>query len=82
MNPRPKSVKAIDNYRLIITFKNGDEKIFDVSSLLEFKMYEKLKDKSFFSSVKTDGTCVYWNDEIDLCPDLIYEKSFSIGDNK
>ena len=38
-------------------------------------MYERLKDKSYFKLVKTDGMCVFWDDEIDLCPDLIYEKS-------
>ena len=75
MNPRPKSVQPLENYKIIITFQNGEIKQFDVSPLMQYKIYERLKDKSYFKLAKTDGMCVFWDDEIDLCPDLLYEKS-------
>jgi hypothetical protein len=75
MNPRPIAVEPIENYRLIVTFQNGETKIFDVSTLLQYPMYENLKDKSVFNLVKVDGHCIYWDDDIDICPDMLYEKS-------
>ena len=75
MNPRPVSVKPLDGYRLLITFQNDEQKIFDVSPLLDMPMYQKLKNKGFFSLAKADGMCVFWNDEIDICPDMAYEES-------
>ncbi len=81
MNPRPSKVQAMENYNLLVTFENGEQKIFDVAPLLERPMYARLKNKGFFSLVKADGTCVYWNDDIDLCPDMTYEKSVSVEVN-
>jgi len=74
MNPRPIDVKPIDEYKLLVIFQNKERKIFDVSSLLDLPMYSKLKNKGFFSLAKADGMCVFWNDEIDLCPDMLYEQ--------
>lgn len=75
MNPRPVDVQPMEDYRLLVTFQNKEQKVFDVSVLLELPMYYKLKNKGFFSLAKADGMCVYWNDEIDICPDMTYEDS-------
>ena len=34
MNPRPIAVKPLKNYELLITFKNGEKKVFDMKPLL------------------------------------------------
>ena len=75
MNPRPIDVKPLDGFKLLITFQNNERKIFDVTPMLDLTMYQKLKNKGLFSMAKADGMCVYWNDEIDLCPDMVYEDS-------
>lgn len=72
MNPRPIDVKPLENFELLITFQNGEKKIFDVKPILSLPLYEPLRNKGFFSTVKADGTCIYWNDDIDLCPDMAY----------
>ena len=78
MNPSPICVKPLDDFKLLVTFQNEECKIFDVKPLLEIPMYQKLKNKGFFSLVKADGMCVFWNDDTDLCPDMVYEKSVSV----
>ena len=78
MNPRPIDVKPLDNYQLLVTFQNKECKIFDAKPILELPLYEKLKNKGFFSLAKADGMCVFWSDEIDLCPDMTYEDSISV----
>lgn len=78
MNPRPIAVAPLKNYELLITFQNGEKKIFDVKPLLSSPLYEPLRNKSFFSTAKADGMCVYWNEDVDLCPDMVYMDSRSI----
>jgi len=36
-------------------------------------MHKKLNDYSSFKQVKADGMTVYWNDDIDIDPDYLYE---------
>ena len=79
MHPRPIDVKPLDNFKLLITFQNNEQKIFDVTPMLDLSIYQKLKNKGLFSLAKADGMCVYWNDEIDLCPDMVYEDSMPYG---
>ena len=75
MNPRPVDVKPLDNYELLVLFQNGEKRIFDVKPMLSLPMYQPLKSKSFFALAKADGMCIYWNDDVDLCPDMVYTDS-------
>ena len=75
MNPYPISVKPLEDYRLLITFQNNERKIFDLKPLLGQPMYKKLYNKGYFAIAKADGMCVFWDDEVDICPDILYERS-------
>jgi len=52
MNPRVKNVKPKDNYKLILTFTNGEVKIFDVKPYLGIGIFKELIDVNLFNSVK------------------------------
>ena len=72
MNPRVKKVIPIEGYKLILTFTNGEEGVYDCLDLLDFGVFQELKDKSYFKQVKVlDGT-VAWPHEQDICPDTLY----------
>lgn len=75
MNPRVKSVSCSENYRLNLIFTNGEEGLFDCSNLLEFGVFQELKDPSYFQSVSVVNGTVVWPNEQDLCPDTLYEES-------
>ena len=75
MNPRPVSVEPLEDFELLITFQNGERKIFDTKPLLPLPLYAPLQNKSLFVTAKADGMCIYWNDSIDLCPDMVYTDS-------
>lgn len=79
MNPRPKTVEACPDHTLLIEFDNGERKRYDVKPLLDFPVFKPLRDYPFFQAVHTDGFCVYWNDEVDLCPDTVYEKGVPLS---
>jgi len=79
MNPRVRSVKAINNYKLELTFTDGKVGIFDCSHLLEFGVFIELKDPIYFNRVRVvDGT-VAWPNEQDLCPDNLYMDSSRVA---
>ena len=75
MNPRPVEVRPLEDYQLLVTFQNGEKKIFDAKPLLSMPLYQPLKNPIFFARAKADGMCVYWDDDVDICPDMVYTES-------
>ena len=72
MNPRVKTVTPADNYKLLLTFTNGEHGIYACSPLLDFGVFRELREKSYFQQVAVvDGT-VAWPHDQDICPDTLY----------
>jgi hypothetical protein len=75
INPKVVSVTATDDYKLNLTFSNGEFGIYNCSHLLNFGVFRKLQDNNYFKQVKVlDGTVV-WPHEQDICPDTLYLES-------
>ncbi|MBR0350674.1 MAG: DUF2442 domain-containing protein [Clostridia bacterium] len=68
-------VKALENYRILVIYQNGEKRIKDMKPYLEKGVFKKLKDVDFFNSVKVAFGTVTWGEEIDLCADSIYQTS-------
>lgn len=80
MNPRVITVSPMDNYKLKLTFTNGEIGIYDCISLLDFGIFKELRDKNYFNkAIALDGTVV-WPHEQDICPDTLYFESIKTGD--
>ena len=79
MRPKAKEVKPMENYILLVTFDNGEKKMFDVKPYLEFKIFEDLKNVSIFNTVHVAGLSVEWIYGQDICPDELYFDSVDIG---
>ncbi len=77
MNPRVKNVKPKDNYKLILTFTNGETKIFDMKPYLKIGIFQELKELHLFNSVKPFLGSIQWQNGQDLCPDTLYVESES-----
>jgi hypothetical protein len=78
MNPRVISVVPKDNYTLEITFSNGEIGIYDCSPLLDFGVFQELKDIDYFRKVRVAYGTVVWPHEQDICPDTVYIDSMKI----
>ena len=79
-NPEPlltvKSVRALTDYKLLVSFSTGEKKIIDVSLLLEEPGFSALKDVSVFNAVYVDYGTVVWNEgSIDIAPEYLYENA-------
>lgn len=69
-----RKVEPLDDYKLLLTFEDKSRKVFDCSFLLQYKLFEPLKNKGFFRLAHTDGCAVVWNDTLDLDPMMLYNQ--------
>ena len=70
-----KDVKALDEYKLLLTFDNGEERIFDMKPYLDKGIFTELKDKAVFNSVKVSYDTIEWENQADMDPERLYEDS-------
>lgn len=70
-----KNVKAIEDYKLILTFEDGSVRVFDVSPLLEKGIFKELNDEVLFKTVKINFDTVEWVNGADIDPKTLYEDS-------
>ena len=73
--PDPIEVKPMEGYKLYIKFKNGEEKIFDMSKYINQKYYEKLKEYKYFEKVCVMKNTVVWENGEDISPENLYYES-------
>ena len=72
MNPRISEVYPTDDYKLELIFTNGERRLYDCSGLLNFGVFNELKDVGYFKQVKVSDGTVVWPHEQDICPDTLY----------
>jgi len=72
MSPRVKSVTPRDDYKLEITFSSGEVGIFDCSHLLDFGVFQELRDINYFKQARVEDGTVVWPHEQDICPDALF----------
>lgn len=67
--------KALEGYRLNLTFDDGTEGIVDLGDLAGKGVFALWLDRSTFENVQigSSGELV-WGDQVDLCPDSLYLK--------
>ena len=70
-----KSVRPLSEYQLLLTFENGEKKIFDMKPYLDKGIYKELKDESKFKTVRISFDSIEWCNKADIDPEFLYEKS-------
>ena len=66
--PRIESVTPLTEKRLLVTFVNGIQKVYDCQRVLNLERFQLLKHEAFFKAVTVDpgGYGISWNNESDL----------------
>ncbi|HHI92810.1 MAG TPA: DUF2442 domain-containing protein [Gammaproteobacteria bacterium] len=72
MNPSVVSVEPRNDYKLIITFDNGEKRVFDATPFLDKGIFIELKDINYFRKVKVAFGSVEWPHEQDFSKDTLY----------
>ena len=77
MIPRIKQIEIQNDFLLLITFDDGKKKLYDVKDdIATIKVFKELKEEEGLwkqAKLDTSRTCVYWNENIDLPSDALYE---------
>lgn len=80
---RIRTVSPGKDFTLDVTFDDGKSVVYDVKEdMRNIRSYMALREEhGLFEQVQLDEsrTCVYWNDEIDLPSDAIYEYGVTVN---
>jgi len=68
------------DYTLLIEFTGGERRLYDARELLSDRLFAPLLSLDFFMKAHRVGHSVVWNDEIDISPEYLYERSLPIRD--
>jgi hypothetical protein len=75
--PYIEDVSYLDKYNLFVTFKDGEQCIYDASNQMKSVTGQLYKPLDKFKDFKFDYGSVYWGDhDFDIMHDTIYDFSF------
>ncbi len=66
--------KYISDYKILVTFDNGERRIADFKKWLKGGMYKPLEDKNYFKKFFVDGWTISWKNGADIAPETLYEE--------
>lgn len=65
-----------EDYKLLLTFENNEQRIFDMKPYLDFgPVFRMLKDPAMFNTVRVCFNTVAWKNNADLDPEILYPDS-------
>ena len=67
--------KYLDNYRISLTFNNGETKTVDLQSELNGMVYEPLRQLDYFKKFQVKYNTIEWSNGADYAPEYLYEIS-------
>jgi len=69
------NVSVLPEYKLMLTFENGEVRLFDMSKYMDLKPFNKLKSPPWFKLAKVEYGTIVWPGEIDIAPETLYFES-------
>lgn len=70
------NVRPMEQYKLLIRFDIGESRIYDCNPLLQYDMYQKLRDEEVFKKVYVDKMgIVCWDESTNINPYDLYNDS-------
>ncbi len=79
-SPRIMSVQPLPERRLLVTFVNGRQTLYDCRWLLELDRFQLLTYDAFFNAVTVDlgGYGISWNDDMDVSADELWQRGVAV----
>lgn len=72
MNPDVVAVTTQADFCLLVTFKTGERKSFDVKPYLQYPAFQKLTKPGYFEKARVEHGTVVWDENTDLSPDSLF----------
>lgn len=70
-----KEVKPLNDYKLLLSFENGEIRVFDMKPYLDKGIYKELKNEDIFRTVSISFDSIEWVNHADIDPEFLYLKS-------
>ena len=74
MYPSVKEVVAGPDYVLSIVFDNGERGVLDMKEVLDFGIFQRIKNYEAFRRVRVAFDTIEWDCGVDLDPEFVYSK--------
>jgi len=74
MYPSVKEVIAGEDYTLSLVFDNGENGILDMKPMLDFGVFQRIKDYEAFRRVRVAFDTIEWECGVDLDPEYVYAR--------
>ncbi len=62
----------LNEYKILLTFENGEKREFDCATLIDQKPFQVFEDKNYFKRAKIEYGTLVWPNEIDIAPETLY----------
>jgi hypothetical protein len=69
------SVAVLPDYGLLLTFKDGQRRRFDMRPYLAYPVFRPLQNPAYFALARVDYGTVTWPGDIDIAPETLYARS-------
>lgn len=74
MYPSVKEVVPGDDYIIYVVFDNGECGTLDMKPLLDFGVFQRIKDYDAFKRVRVAFDTIEWDCRVDLDPEYVYAR--------
>ena len=71
----PTGVQYLHDYEMLITFSNGEKRVYDGQEDITQGVFTQLRNKALFARARIERGTVVWNDELDIAPEALYAES-------
>ena len=71
----PTEVQYLHDYEMLITFSNGEKRVYDGQYDITQGVFTQLRNKALFARARIERGTVVWNDELDIAPEALYAES-------
>ena len=62
----------LNDFKLNIQFNNNEKGVVDLENKLDKKIFEPLKEKTFFKNFKLNNWTIEWENGADFSPEFLY----------
>ncbi len=66
------------DFHLMLEFRNGEKRCFDMRPLLAMRPWSRIATPALFNRVRVDYGTVVWPGNIDIAPETLYDRSVPI----
>ena len=75
-----RKVEPKEDFQLLLTFEDGNRKIFDMKPYLNTGIFKELHNVEMFNTVHVSFNSVAWANEADFDPEALYEGGLPLAD--